>query len=80
MTEQEARRIVLEELRRVAPELEADLIDPDASLRDEADIDSLDFLSFAEGLGERIGVDISEDDYPELRTLTSTVLFVSKVA
>lgn len=79
MNEQDARRIVLEQLHRVAPEVDPDAIDPEAPLREEVDLDSLDFLSFAEALGEYLGVDISEDDYPELGTLASSVRFVTKV-
>ena len=64
---------VLEALVRVAPEIDPATVRPDASIRDEYDLDSMDFLNFVIGLHEAFGVDIPEADYPALATVAGCV-------
>ncbi len=61
----------LAELRRIAPEVEA--IDPARRLRDQVDLDSMDWLNFLVALHERFGVDIPESEYASLDTLDAIV-------
>jgi acyl carrier protein len=51
----EIRRQVLEELQRIAPELEPEQLRGDRPLRDEVDLDSMDWLRFISALHRRIG-------------------------
>lgn len=69
MNDEEARRTILEVLARVAPEVDADTLDPTAELGEELDLDSMDFLALVEGVAARTGRDIPERDYPQLITL-----------
>jgi acyl carrier protein len=62
-------RIVRTVLAQIAPEAELETLAPDTDLREELDIDSMDFLNFVIGLHEATGVDIPERDYPQLATL-----------
>ena len=41
----------------------------DERLRDQLDLDSMDFLNFLIAVDEHVGVDIPERDYGKLRTL-----------
>lgn len=77
MTPQQAREQIGYALKRAAPGSDIDAIDPDADLRDAADLDSLDFLQFVEILSETSGCRIDEDDYPELATVNTSVRFLS---
>lgn len=77
MTEAEIRSLVLAELGAVAPEMDASSIDPEAPLRDELDIDSMDFLNFVTALHERLKVDIPETDYPALSTINGAVAYLA---
>ena len=52
----------------------------DADLREELDIDSMDFLNFVIGLHERTGIDVPERDYPKLATLAGCVSYLSAAA
>ncbi len=63
-------------LRRIAPEVDLDQVRPDADLRDELEIDSMDFLRFAVQLHERLGVDVPEADYPRIRTLAGCAAYL----
>jgi acyl carrier protein len=74
------RDLVVSVLRRIAPESDPAVLPPGASLRDELDLDSMDFLNFVLGLHERLGLDIPESDYPDLYTLEGAVAYLSSKA
>jgi acyl carrier protein len=78
MTRDEVRRAIIDALTRVAPEVDPGSIPPGASLRDEFDLDSMDFLNFAVGLHERLGIDIPERDYPRLATLEGAEAYLTE--
>jgi acyl carrier protein len=69
MTREQLRATALEELTKVAPDLADETIPDDADLRDEFDLDSMDFLNWVTALHRRLGVDIPELDYPKLNSL-----------
>ena len=68
---------VLSVLTGIAPEVEPADIDDDALLRDQVDLDSMDWLNFLVGVHSRLGVEIPEADYRKLRTLGDVVTLVS---
>lgn len=68
---------VLSVLTGIAPEVEPADIDDDALLRDQVDLDSMDWLNFLVGVHNRLGVEIPEADYRRLRTLGDVVTLVS---
>jgi acyl carrier protein len=73
MSESELREAVLRALSEVAPEADPGTLRPDVDLRDQLDIDSMDFLNFVIGIHEELQVDIPEADYSRLRTLDDFV-------
>ncbi|MCB9694227.1 MAG: acyl carrier protein [Alphaproteobacteria bacterium] len=64
---------VRELLVDLAPEFEADAIDPDEDLRQQLDIDSMDLHQLATSLFEVYGVDIPESERADLVTLRAIV-------
>jgi len=76
MTEAELRQIVLDTLGDIAPEADLAALPPGKDLREELDIDSMDFLNFVIALHEKLGVDIPESDYPQLVTLDGAVAYL----
>ncbi|MDP2368112.1 acyl carrier protein [Rhodoferax sp.] len=60
-------------LRRIAPELESDALEPKRPLRQQVDLDSMDWLNFLISLHERFGVSIAESDYAGLVCLDDVV-------
>jgi len=68
---------VLDALVRVAPEIDRATVRPEVSLRDEYDLDSMDFLNFVIGLHDAFGVDIPEADYSQLATLAGCVRYLT---
>ena len=73
MTRDDITAVLIDELGRIAPEIDASRLDPNAELREELDIDSMDFLNLVTALSERLKIDIPEIDYPKLATLGHAV-------
>jgi acyl carrier protein len=65
----DALTVALEVLRRIAPEVDVDQLDPSVDLRDQIDLDSMDVLDFVEGLHDATGISVPERDYPRVITL-----------
>jgi acyl carrier protein len=77
MTKEQIRAAVFASLRRVAPEADPATVPPDAPLREELDLDSMDFLNFVTDLHTRVGVDVPEADYAKLATLEACVEYLA---
>jgi acyl carrier protein len=77
VTPDDIRQAVIDTLARIAPEIRSAPIQPGANLRDQFDIDSMDFLNFVVALHERLGVAIPEADYGKLLTLDAIVGYVA---
>ncbi|MDU8911625.1 acyl carrier protein [Aestuariicoccus sp. MJ-SS9] len=68
MTQHDIATILTEELHRIAPDIDPDDTDPAADLREEYDIDSMDFLTLVTALGKRLGLEMPEADYDQMRS------------
>jgi len=80
MTTRDIRAAILDVLSDVAPEIERDKIDPRVDLREQLDLDSMDFLNFVLGLHKAFGVDIPEADYRKIGTLEGCVAYLATKA
>ena len=80
MNQEEVRKGVLAELLRIAPELEDGEVVPGKLLREQVDLDSMDWLNFLVALHERFKVEIPEGDYQKLATLDQLVSYLSAKA
>jgi acyl carrier protein len=78
MNEAEARSLVIDVLSGIAPEADFAGLRGNAVLRDELDLDSMDFLNFVTALHERSRIDIPEADYPKLFTLDGAVAYLRR--
>lgn len=76
MKRDEALDIVREALAQIVPDADFAALGPDDPFRDALELDSLDFLSFVETLGERTGVRIDDEDTPRLTTLADSADFL----
>lgn len=77
MTEAQIKEIVRQALSNIAPEVDLDAIDPAKDLRDQVDIDSVDFLNFVIGLHKELGVDIPDADVSKLVTLDGCLAYLT---
>ncbi len=69
---------VVAELLDIAPEIdEGDLSDAEL-LRDQVDLDSMDWLNFLVRLHKRFEVDIPESRYASLRTINDLTAYIDE--
>ena len=77
--EEPVKEVVLRLIKQVAPEADVANLQPDMRLRDQLDLDSVDFMNFAVALQESFKVEIPEMDFFELGTLNGCIrYFVSR--
>lgn len=78
MKEEELRAVVIATLKTIAPEVEEGDLRPDRPLRNQVDLDSMDWLNFLIGLHEKLKVEIPEADYAKLVTLGDVLDYLQK--
>ncbi len=76
MDEPTLRKTVFDTLRRIAPEVTPADLEPGVPLRDQVDLDSMDWLNFLIALHDKLGVDIPESDYQKLVTLDDVMAYL----
>lgn len=77
MNDTELRALVCEILSDIAPETDPASLPGNGDIREELDIDSMDFLNFISAINKRTGVAIPEGDYPKLFTLDGIVGYLA---
>ena len=77
MTDQNAWNAVRRAIGQVAPDVGADDLVDGARLRQDLELDSLDFLRLIETIAQDTGVDIPEGAYDQVSTVTGLVDYVA---
>lgn len=72
------RAQVVDALTDIAPEVDVASLDDAKPLRDQVELDSMDWLRFLTGLETKLGVSVSEADYAHLVTLGDVVSYVER--
>ncbi|MDD3619258.1 MAG: acyl carrier protein [Desulfobulbaceae bacterium] len=76
MTRNEIKNVILEIIEDIDEEADFDGLEADKPLRDQLDLDSMDFLDIVMELRKRYKLQIPEEEYPELSTLNSCVNYL----
>ncbi|MFC1523794.1 acyl carrier protein [Thermodesulfobacteriota bacterium] len=76
MTREEIKSVILEIIQDIDEEASIVNLDKDKPLRDQLDLDSMDFLDIVMELRKRYKLQIPEEDYPELASLESCVNYL----
>lgn len=76
MEKQELAATVISTLKSVAPEVEENELAADEPLRDQVDLDAMDWLNFLVSLHETLKIEIPESDYARLRTLNDLLEYL----
>jgi acyl carrier protein len=71
MTADQVKQIILEIIGEIAPDEDLSNVKPDLRLRDQLDLDSMDFLDIVMELRKQHGIEVPETDYQELASLDS---------
>lgn len=78
MTTPDYRAVYLEELTRIAPDIDPSTVREDDHIQDDLELDSMDVLNLVAALHDRLGVEIPEKDYPEISTLALAADYLSR--
>ena len=76
MTRDEIKNVILEIIEDIDEDADFDSLDADKPLRDQLDLDSMDFLDIVMELRKRYKLQIPEEEYPELSSLNSCVNYL----
>lgn len=74
---EEIAQIIIDIISDINPDADCSAIDPDVSLREQMDLDSMDFLDIVMELRKQYDINIPEADYPQLATLNSCIAYLS---
>ena len=76
MTSAEIREAVLDILSDIAPDDDLSGLKDDVAFREQLELDSMDFLDIVMELRKRYRIQIPEDDYVHLATMSGTVKYL----
>ena len=72
MTQDECKKLVLDIIADIAPDEDLSNVKPDVRLRDQLQLDSMDFLDIVMELRKRHGIEVPEAEYMKLASLDSS--------
>tara|TARA_A100001037_G_scaffold127338_1_gene115299 strand:- start:182 stop:430 length:249 start_codon:yes stop_codon:yes gene_type:complete len=76
MTKDDVKKIVLEIIEEIAPDEDLSDVKPEVRLRDQLDLDSMDFLDIVMELRKQHGIEVPEEEYQELASLDSSAEYL----
>jgi len=76
MNDEQIKQAIIAIIAEIAPDEDTTDIDPAVRLRDQLDLDSMDFLDIVMELRKKYGVHVPDTDYQELATLDSCVNYL----
>lgn len=77
MTKEECKQVVLDIISDIAPDESLEGLKHDVRLRDQLDLDSMDFLDIVMELRKQHGIEVPEEDYPQLASLDSCAEYLT---
>ena len=76
MTKEEVSKAIVDIINDILPEGDCSEINPDERLRDQLDLDSMDFLDIVMELRKQYNIEVPEEDYQELASLNSCINYL----
>ncbi|MBW1739259.1 MAG: acyl carrier protein [Deltaproteobacteria bacterium] len=76
MKAEEIRTMIIEVIHEIVPDEDLSNLKGDIRIRDQIEMDSMDFLDVVMELRKRYNIVVPEDDYMELSTLDSSVAYL----
>ena len=77
MTEDQVKQIVIDIINEIAPDEDTSDLKSAINLREQMDLDSMDFLDIVMELRKQHGIEVPEADYPELASLDSCANYLT---
>ena len=76
MTRDEIIEAIKDIIHTIAPDEDLTNLNTSERLRDQIELDSMDFLDIVMELRKRYGIEVPEEDYPKLASLNSCVEYL----
>jgi len=76
MTKEEIKSVLVEIVAEIIPDEDLTNLKDDIPIREQVELDSMDFLDIVMELRKRYGIEVPEDDYMHLATLDSSVVYL----
>lgn len=77
MTNEECKQVVIDIIAEIAPDEDVSDINPDVALREQLDLDSMDFLDIVMELRKKHGIEVPEAEYGELVSLSRCAAYLT---
>ncbi len=77
MTKDECKQVVLDIIAEIAPDEELSDVKGEVPLREQLDLDSMDFLDIVMELRKKHGIEVPEADYGQLASLDSCAAYLT---
>ena len=77
MTKDNCKKLVIDIISDIAPDEDLSAIKPEIRLRDQLQLDSMDFLDIVMELRKRHGIEVPEADYGQLASLESCAEYLT---
>jgi acyl carrier protein len=76
MSEKAVKNIIIDIIKVVAPDADLSDIKSDVRLRDQLELDSMDFLDIVMELRKRYRIEVPKEEYPQLESLDSCAAYL----
>ena len=76
MTKEEIKSVLIEIVAEIIPDEDLTNLKGDIPIREQVELDSMDFLDIIMELRKRYGIEVPEDDYIHLATVDSSVAYL----
>ncbi len=76
MTKEQIKATILEIISQIIPDEDLGDLKGDIPIREQVELDSMDFLDIIMELRKRYGIEVPESDYTELATLDSSAAYL----
>lgn len=77
MTKEECKKVVLEIIAEIAPDEDLSDVKPEVALREQLDLDSMDFLDIVMELRKKHSIEVPEAEYGQLVSLESCAEYLT---
>jgi len=76
MTKEEIRKVILDIIKELVPDEDLSNLDDTKRIRDQIELDSMDFLDIIMELRKRYGIQVKEEDYPQFATIEGSINYL----
>ncbi len=76
MTKEQIKATILEITAQIIPDEDLSNLKGDIPIREQVELDSMDFLDIIMELRKRYGIEVPESDYVQLATLDGSVTYL----